>query len=126
MDMYQRIKSGEFDIPKEMPLKPERPQGLKLHYNTWKQTGSADDFNAAQKELQDYELAIAEWQQLRDEWDDEEYRAFMRFKTAALEDAGLANHPKAERLWMKAWEDGHACGHTEVYNHLLDLADIVL
>lgn len=31
----------------------------------------------------------------------------------------------SRKLFQKAWEDGHACGYTEVYNHLVDLVEFV-
>ena len=47
------------------------------------------------------------------------------FKEDALADAGLANHPKKDMIFDKAWEDGHASGYHKVFYKLRDLADFV-
>ena len=41
-----------------------------------------------------------------------------------LEDVGLLNHPKANKIWSYAWEQGHSSGYSEVYNVLLDLTEL--
>jgi hypothetical protein len=48
------------------------------------------------------------------------------FKADALEVAGLTGHPKADKVYSKAWENGHAYGYSEVLIHLLDLSELVL
>lgn len=35
-------------------------------------------------------------------------RQVSRFKGDALEEVGLTGHPKAEDVWSKAWDAGHA------------------
>ena len=40
--------------------------------------------------------------------------------------SGLNTIPEKfrEKVWNKAYEDGHAYGYSEIYNHLIDLVDI--
>lgn len=55
----------------------------------------------------------------------EQERLDNMFKQMALADVGLAEHPKADKIYWKAWEDGHANGYHEVYNYLLSYADLL-
>jgi hypothetical protein len=45
------------------------------------------------------------------------------FKAAALEDVGLTGKPYADKLFARAWEQGHAFGYAEVYDALIDIAE---
>jgi len=49
-----------------------------------------------------------------------------QIKHDMLEDVGLLNHPKANRIYAYAWDKGHSLGYSEVYNVLCDLADLFL
>ena len=47
------------------------------------------------------------------------------FKKDALEDLGLSNHPKADKLFDIAWERGHASGYQSVWSVMIDLAPLL-
>jgi hypothetical protein len=47
------------------------------------------------------------------------------FKRDALREAGLERHPKKDKIFEKAWDDGHAHGLQEVMANLEQLADLV-
>lgn len=58
----------------------------------------------------------------RDAYNAESRRVDDEFYVDCCDELGL--DPRAassEKLFQKAYEDGHAHGHTEVYNHLVDL-----
>jgi acyl-CoA reductase-like NAD-dependent aldehyde dehydrogenase len=38
---------------------------------------------------------------------------------------GMAGHPKAGKIWDKAWEDGHSYGLVEVVNTYAELVDLL-
>lgn len=48
-----------------------------------------------------------------------------QFKADLLEEAGITDHPKADMLFNKAWEQGHSSGYSEVYNCFYDLLDLI-
>lgn len=49
------------------------------------------------------------------------------FKVALLDELGLTGHPKAEKVFSRAWERGHSSGDLgEVYSYAVDYADLVL
>lgn len=49
----------------------------------------------------------------------------VEFKRLAISYVGLQNHPKADKVFAKAWDEGHSSGYMEVLNYLEDLADLV-
>lgn len=53
-------------------------------------------------------------------------RRHAEFEADVLEEVGLTNHPKAGKVYAKAWEMGHASGYAEVAHYVFDLAEIVL
>ncbi len=46
------------------------------------------------------------------------------FKQEALKEAGLADHPNADRIFDMAWSRGHSSGFAEVLGELHDLAGL--
>lgn len=48
------------------------------------------------------------------------------FKTALEEEYGLQNHPKKDRIWRKAWDDGHSGGWTDILNIYNELFDLII
>jgi hypothetical protein len=70
------------------------------------------------KALEDYRLEASDWKA-------EEARLLSAFKADALAEVGLTGHPKADKAYDLAWENGHSGGLQDVYNHLLDYADLL-
>jgi len=56
---------------------------------------------------------------------DEQTRLDMLFKADLEEEFGFENHPKRDRLFRLAWEDGHANGYREVYNSYDYLSELM-
>lgn len=52
-------------------------------------------------------------------------RIMAEFKRDLFEELGIANHPMREKLYSKAWENGHSSGFQEVYNCALNLVDLI-
>ena len=48
-----------------------------------------------------------------------------RFKQDVLRENGLAGHPKAEKVWDLAWEEGCSAGYEEVAARVERLAELV-
>lgn len=63
---------------------------------------------------------------LNDKYQKENARLYMLFRSDALKEAGLSYLPEdfQGRIFGKAWEDGHSCGYSEVFNYLLGYADL--
>lgn len=50
--------------------------------------------------------------------------ALRRFKEDLFADLGISDHPLRDKLFSKAWDDGHSSGYSEVYNCALNLVDL--
>lgn len=55
----------------------------------------------------------------------EESRIIGHFREACEKAFGMAGHPKAELLWKKAWEHGHANGYRDVLFYYDDFAEFL-
>lgn len=61
----------------------------------------------------------------KDAYGAEQQRIMAEFKRDLLADLGIENHPLREKLYSKAWEDGHSSGFEEIYNCALNLVDLI-
>jgi len=50
----------------------------------------------------------------------------LEFRAALEEDYGTNGHPKADKLWEMAWEDGHSEGYCGVENCYDKYSDLIL
>lgn len=57
---------------------------------------------------------------------EEARRQELELKERLLKETGLANHPKADRLWDLAWDRGHSAGFYEVEAEFRELATLLL
>jgi hypothetical protein len=48
-----------------------------------------------------------------------------RFYHDALSALGIVGHPKADKAYQIAYENGHAGGMSEVFGYLMDLAELL-
>lgn len=53
-----------------------------------------------------------------------EAAALDRFKEDLFADLGISDHPLREKLFSKAWDDGHSSGYSEVHNCALNLVEL--
>jgi hypothetical protein len=103
----------------EYPKKPTKPTLNRTH---------------TKKELSDYQKAFDTY--LKDEVKYKELRDFYRDESDAVDQvmiaymkdiSGFNAHvpdDKKDKVWNKAWSDGHSSGYGEVYNYLVDLVDL--
>ena len=102
----------------EYPSRPKKPYLAREH--------SSEDAELYAASLKTWEKEITEYRELVKAHNAETKRLEDQFKHDALDDVGLLNHPKADKIYAKAWEDGHASGLHEVYQELCDLAELFL
>lgn len=48
-----------------------------------------------------------------------------QFKQELFEELGIADNPKRELLFSRAWEQGHSAGYDEVYTCACDLVELI-
>lgn len=78
------------------------------------------------KALKKYEKEHIEYKEARKKYNEEDNRIYLKFQEDAMKDVGLNTHKNADKIFWYAWEKGHSCGYQEVYNELIDLANIIL
>jgi len=57
-------------------------------------------------------------------YDNESSEIRAKFREALEKEYGMQNHPKKDKIWEKAWDDGHSGGWTEIlitYDELVEL-----
>lgn len=60
----------------------------------------------------------------REQYRKDEGRIHQEFRDDALKAVGMFGHPKADKVYALAWENGHSAGFQEVFNHLIGLAGL--
>jgi hypothetical protein len=83
------------------------------------------------EEVRGYADALEVWESLQSDYHHqldlyraETFRLENQFKKDALEELGLTDHPKADKIYSKAWDQGHYAGLNEVWVCLQNLADL--
>ena len=76
-------------------------------------------------ELEKYKLAEAEFKKQKAIWHKKDGELQQQFKMDAFIELGIVDNPKANLLYSKAWEHGHANGLSEVWYYLQDLVELI-
>jgi len=61
---------------------------------------------------------------VKNSWNEEQRRLRSLFKKDALEEVGLSDNPKKDKIFDKAWDDAHSSGKIEVLEMLEELSDL--
>ena len=59
------------------------------------------------------------------EYGNDQRRLNEEFRRDAIEAVGLTGHPKADKAYAYADEHGHSSGYQDIYNILIDVAELV-
>ena len=84
-----------------------------------------EDYRKHADDMEAHAQAVTEFLKEMDKYYAEGKRLLELFKQDVLADVGLTNHPKADKAYGLAWENGHASGLSEVYNHLMRYAELL-
>lgn len=55
----------------------------------------------------------------------EDAKMFTNLKQDLIKEAGIEGHPKADKLWSLAYEQGHSSGLQEIYNQFFELLELI-
>lgn len=108
----------DYVTKKEYPEKPVRPQFC-----------SAGDSKATRlyaDKLEEYEKEVEFYNKCLNEYKEDKALLAQQFKIDAIKAVGLEGHPKAERAYEIVWEQHHSRGMFMIFQHLKDLADLLL
>jgi flagellar biosynthesis/type III secretory pathway protein FliH len=73
----------------------------------------------------EYQKAQAEARKGLDAYHEEQNRLYTQFREDIAEFYKMTDHPKKDKVFAKAWEDGHSSGFEEVHNHYAELVQLV-
>lgn len=107
MDAFKNINDGKYKNPTSFPTKPEKPK----------------DPNPRQSN--EYAEKLGKWRDEMRKWKAETRRLEREvFRKDLAEEFGMTDHPKEEKVWNKAWEEGRSSGLMEVYYEYQELVGI--
>jgi len=104
---------------------PDRPAKPVLPSSKVK-PATPSEYRAYAAQLEEYEKAMVEFRAALAVWNKKQGGLEDQFKVDALREAGLEGHPKADIVYRKAWEHGHASGLSDVVYWLQEFAEVVL
>lgn len=111
LSVRDRLNAGEFKNTVPYPTRAEKPR-LK------------NDANA--NEVREYADKLEIFENRERAYNDARL-AFNKGEMEALAaDYELIGHPKRNRIWAMAWENGHSGGHSDVIYWYDELAELVL
>jgi hypothetical protein len=108
------LKYAELDKKREYPSKPQKPQREAYPNNS--EWGAALDY---------WELLVSRWRMEVKSYSAAGSEYVKQFKAELLQELGLDKHPKAEKLFEMAWDDGHSNGFLEVAICAAKLAELL-
>ncbi|MEN6622406.1 MAG: hypothetical protein ABFD50_12745 [Smithella sp.] len=76
--------------------------------------------------LKQYEIDRADWDIKINIFRKKQRDMEAQFKEDVLEENGLSGHPKAGKVFLLAWQEGHSDGYQRVAEWVAELAELVL
>jgi hypothetical protein len=119
--VYERARNNEYKPATDYPSKPAQPAILRKKVSEL----SNDEITAVPAIREAYNADIEAYERAKYAYNNEQGRLHAKFKADLEEEHGLVGHPKADKLFSKAWEDGHYAGYAEVALKYDDLVDLV-
>lgn len=120
MSVRDKVNAGYYETkrvyPGQRPKKPKLPDHPRDFAHLYKEADAAV--------MADYEARIAEWNEQNDRYMEDKNRLEDLFRKEAIEEVGMTGHPKADALYAKAYDDGHAYGFSEVIGKLDSYAEL--
>lgn len=117
MSVSDNIKNDVYKVKIDYPARPSKPVLPKNA--TSAQAREYADLLAA------YETAGDSFNASREAYRAEENRLYAKFREDVEAEYNMAGHPKAQKLWDKAWERGHSEGLSQVLWWYDDLHELV-
>jgi hypothetical protein len=109
---YEKYKNRD-----PFPSVPQRPR---LDKNA-KPSEIREHANAVEKFEEDFK----KYRLLSGEWRIKDQELMRQFVHDVLEEYGILDHPKADKLYAIAWDHGHASGFEEVAYWVRELAELI-
>lgn len=118
--VWDKLQRNAYRNPDPYPHSPSRPIPVFTMSN------------AHAKELRDHANSLEAWErdsqavkELQDAWNQRNCQLTDQFREDLEKETNMAGHPKAELLYYKAWDRGHAYGVDGVYSAYMDMIELV-
>lgn len=102
----------------DRPSKPILARIAKGHVSSKDARAYADALEQWEKDMEVFREAEKVYRQA-------DHLLQVQFQNDVLKENGLGNHPKADKVYALAWEEGHANGYREVALWVEKLAELV-
>jgi len=122
MSVYQAVQDGEYKNKLEYPATVREPAVLRKVARDL----TADEAKSLPAVCAQYAADKEAYVAARQAYNEETAALTSKLKADLEAEHGLVGHPKADKVWAKAWEDGHSSGYGEVASIYDDLAELVL
>lgn len=114
-----KIRDGAYDSTVQYPTKPRKPRLAS--------GATAAEARAYADEVEAYGPAMEAFATARAAYYADEDRLAWVFRRDLEEENGVPHdHPKAQMLWDKSYEQGHSSGLSEIANVYDDLSELVV
>lgn len=118
MNVLDKINNGDYQSKLAYPKSPIKPMKPKVE--------TSDAWAQYAKDLAAYEAAMPAFREAANAHRaDQGNLELVVFKADLEAEFGLVNHPKADKLFNKAWEMGHSAGLSNVYHYYDDLYELI-
>ncbi len=114
----EKLMNGEYKTKLEYPKRDKKPKMELIKPTAAQARAYADAMDA-------YEAGQADYDAARMAWHADEQRLLEQFRKDLEAEFDLTGHPKADKVWSKAWEHGHSAGLGEVIYWYDEFADMV-
>jgi hypothetical protein len=121
MSIDDRIRTGYYGAKIPYPSKPVQPVMLIKRAKDL----TLDEINQLATIKAQYEADLAAWPRLRAAYSRSEAEGIRSLRRDLEADHHLVDHPRAQMLWEKAWENGHSDGLHSVAQWYDDLAELI-
>ncbi len=119
-DVRMKIRDGYYDVTTTIkyPKPPNKPLLPQEH--------TSEELKQYTNELEKYETKQEIYKHRLKTYNKLKVEKMQLFMKEALEECGLTGHPRADKAYSYAWEEGHSAGIAEVLSHLEEIADVLI
>lgn len=121
IDVRKNIQLGKY---KNNAVYPDRPKPSPILGKVASQL-TADEIKSIPSLKEDFKNAEIAYKEGKQAWHNEEGRMNALFEADCAAAEGMENHPKRQRLWSKAWDEGHANGYNTILERYESFAEFL-
>ena len=122
MSVTERVREGEYKTKLPYPERVKEPEILSRRARDL----TSDEVASIARVKAQYEADKIACDKARKAYSEDERRLESQFKADLEAEYKMIGHPKADLLWGKAWDHGHANGLHEVAFYYGDFVELVL